>query len=236
MVDMGKGAFLRWIENSYLRTHIQGTGVEIGALWRKFEVSSHTKVWYVDRLSSDELGQHYSEVGTRIIRPDVVADAECLPFRNLNFIIASHVLEHLPFPLRAMRSWYDRLSPGGCLLLKIPDKRFTFDRNRQRTSLEHLIDEYKHPDSIDIRAHYADWVSGVNGRRLAQQEFKQELERLMTQNYSIHYHVWTDCDLKEIIDYTRTAWRLDWQPVVFWNAHFFRKETVTLLRKGGANA
>lgn len=157
--------------------------------------------------------------------------ASQLPLRGLDFIIASHVLEHLPSPLKALRSWYEALRPGGSLLLKVPDKRFTFDHRRERTPLTHLIEEYENPHSIDIRAHYAEWVELVNGKPRQSAQFEQELQALMARNYSIHYHVWIDDDLREIIEYTRRTWRLEWRPIVFWNAHFYRKETVTILQK-----
>jgi SAM-dependent methyltransferase len=229
---MAKGAPLRWIENTYLRTYLHGKGVEIGGLWRKFKVPSSAKVWYLDRLSMDDLAKHYSEIQTNIVvAPDVVGDAEDLPLRDLDFIIASHVLEHLPSPLKALKSWYESLRSGGALLLKVPDKRFTFDHRRDRTPLQHLIEEYEDPSRIDERAHYAEWVEKVNGKRANSPEFEQELQSLMEQNYSIHHHVWIDRDMDEIIQYTRNAWQLDWKPVVFWNAHFYRKETVAILRK-----
>jgi SAM-dependent methyltransferase len=228
---MGKGAALRWIENRYLRTYLHGRGVEIGGLWRKFRVPSNAKVYYVDRLSAEDLAKHYAEVNTGFVAPDVVADAESLPLRGLDFIIASHVFEHLPHPLKALKSWYEALRSGGSLLLKVPDKRFTFDHKRERTPLKHLIEEYEDPDSIDERAHYAEWVELVNGKAAHSAEFEQELRALMEQNYSIHYHAWIDRDLEEIIDYGRITWHLDWKPVVFWDAHFYRKETVIVLRK-----
>ena len=228
---MAKGAPLRWIENTYLKNFLHGRGLEIGGLWKKFKVPSKSKVWYLDRLSTEDLAKHYAEIDTAIVAPDVVGDAESLPLRDLDFIIASHVLEHLPSPLRALKSWYDALRSGGTLLLKVPDKRFTFDHRRERTPLKHLIDEYENPSSIDVRAHYADWVERVNGKNLNTPEFEHQLKSLMDENYSIHYHVWIDRDMSEIIEYTRNAWRLKWDPVVFWDAHFYRKETVTVLRK-----
>ncbi len=141
------------------------------------------------------------------------------------------MLEHLPSPLKALKSWYEALRSGGTLLIKVPDKRFTFDHKRERTSLQHLIEEYQDPEKIDVRAHYAEWVELVNGKAAHSAEFEQELNSLMAQNYSIHYHSWIDRDMREIIGYTRDELRLKWQPLVFWNAHFYRKETVFLLRK-----
>jgi predicted SAM-dependent methyltransferase len=228
---MGKGAPLRWIENGYLRTRLHGRGVEIGGLWRKFKVPSGAKVWYVDHLSAPDLARHYREVSGNIVAPDIIADAEFLPLRALDFIIASHVLEHLPSPLRALKSWYEALRGGGTLLLKVPDKRFTFDRNRRRTSLQHLIEELENPAQIDIREHFADWVENVNGRQPGSEEYERELRGLMEQNYSIHYHTWIDRDLQDIIQYTQNILHLNWETIVFWGAHFYRKETVVVLRK-----
>jgi hypothetical protein len=54
---------------------------------------------------------------------------------------------------------------------------------------------------------------------------------LIESRFSIHYHVWTDQDLRDIIDYTMSTLRLAWSPKIFWCAHFYRKEAIVLLRK-----
>jgi predicted SAM-dependent methyltransferase len=231
---MGKGAPLRWIENQILRQYFRGRGVEIGALWKRFPLPTAASPWYLDRLDPDQLGRHYVELKGAVVKPDIIADAAQLPFRDasLNFIIASHVLEHLHFPLSALRRWHDALAPGGVLLLCVPDKRHTFDRHRARTPITHLLDEEKHPEKFDRRAHFADWVQNVSGRSPASAEFVSELNHLMEIDYSIHYHVWTDADIKELIEYTRLSGGLGWKVAIFWKTHFYRKETVALLVRG----
>jgi SAM-dependent methyltransferase len=231
---MGKGAPLRWIENYQLRRYLRGKGLEIGGLWRKFKVSASTKVWYLDRLSVENLGKQYPEWNGGIVAPDIIGDAEHLPIASasLNFLIASHVLEHLRFPLLALRSWYDALVSGGILLLRVPDMRYTFDRDRRRTTLQHLLGESEDPRKFDTVSHYADWVQYVNHCAPGEARFRQQLNRLVGINYSIHYHVWIDRDLAEIIQYTRDVYHLDWNPVIYWGAHFYRKECILALRKG----
>ena len=129
-----------------------------------FPVTARSMVWYVDRHHSCELQREYPELGQRLISPDVLADAGQLPFANgsLNFVIASHVLEHMPFPLASLRSWYRVLGSGGILILKIPDKRYTFDVKRRRSPLQHLVEEDLHPEAFDKRAHFQDWVAHVH--------------------------------------------------------------------------
>jgi SAM-dependent methyltransferase len=224
-------ALLTWLENFCLQRYFHGRGIEIGALWRRFPLPHHVRVWYLDRLNCAELEEHYPELRRKILRPDLLADATALPVPpgSLDFLIASHVLEHLPFPLKALRAWYDALAPGGVLLLKVPDKRHTFDVRRERTPLQHLIAESDDPQAFDPRAHYADWVANVEPRRADSANFDDDVADLMRRDYSIHFHVWIDDDVREIIDFTRREWRLNWEPVVFWGAHFYRKETTVLL-------
>jgi SAM-dependent methyltransferase len=228
---MERRALLTWLENFYLRRYFNGRGIEIGALWRRFPLPRHVRVWHLDRLKCAELEEHYPELQGKILRPDLLADATELPVPpgSLDFMIASHVLEHLPFPLKALRSWYEALAPGGVLLLKIPDKRYTFDVRRERTPLQHLIAESDDSLAFDPRVHYADWVANVGPWRADSASLDDAVADLMRRDYSIHFHVWIDDDVREIVDFTRREWRLNWEPVVFWGAHFYRKETTVLL-------
>ena len=182
-------------------------------------------------MSQAELAEHYAELQGRLLRPDLLAEATELPVPSgsLDFLIASHVLEHMPFPLKALRAWYDALAPGGVVLLKVPDKRYTFDVRRERTPLQHLIAENDDAQLFDRRVHYADWVANVGNRSADSPGFDDEVADLMRRNYSIHFHVWIDNDVREIIDYTRRELRLNWEPAVFWGAHFYRKETTVVL-------
>lgn len=215
---MERRALLTWLESLYLRRYFHGRGIEIGALWRRFPLPRRVQVWYLDRLNCAELEEHYAELKGRLLQPDLLAEATELPVPSgsLDFLIASHVLEHLPFPLNALRAWYHALAPGGVLLLKIPDKRYTFDAGRKRTALRHLIAESDDAQVFDQRVHYADWVANVGTQRADSPGFDDAVDDLMRQDYRIHFHVWIDNDVREIIDFTRREWRFNWKPVVFW--------------------
>jgi predicted SAM-dependent methyltransferase len=230
---MGKGAALRWVENRLMARYLHGRGVEIGALWRRFPVAAKTTTWYVDRVEPGELRHEYPEVGQKLIAPDIVAEAGHLPFADgsLDFLIASHVLEHLPFPLAALKSWYGVLASRGVLILKVPDKRYTFDVRRRRTPLQHLIAEDDSPAEFDKRSHFADWVEHVVRRERGSEAWEHETNRLLELDYSIHYHAWTDEDLRELLAYTRAGMNLNWRSVFFLPARFYRKECAVVLRK-----
>jgi SAM-dependent methyltransferase len=179
------------------------------------------------------LHQEYSEVGEKIIAPDIVADAQALPFHDdgFDFVIASHVLEHMPFPLHALREWYRVLAPGGVLVLKIPDKRYTFDVRRPRTSLLHLINEDENPVAFDRRAHFSEWVEYVVGFERGSERWGAETTRLMEMDYSIHYHAWIDRDVRQLLDYSRDVMQLHWECAFFLPARLYRKECVMVMKK-----
>jgi SAM-dependent methyltransferase len=152
---------------------------------------------------------------------------------SLNFIIASHVLEHLPFPLAALKEWYRALAPGGALLVKIPDKRYTFDIKRPRTPLKRLRAEHDSPESFDWQAHYIYFVEHVDGRMPDESELSRAVPALRRGDLNIHYQVWIDEDLQQIVRFTKEQWAFDWQRKVFLRAHFYRKEATMLLVRGG---
>jgi SAM-dependent methyltransferase len=56
------------------------------------------------------------------------------------WIIASHVIEHVPDLVGFLNSCADILTPDGLLSLAIPDKRYCFDCQRESTALGRVID------------------------------------------------------------------------------------------------
>lgn len=81
--------------------------------------------------------------------------------------------------------------------MAIPDKRFTFDRDRSVTPLSHLFDERDHPENVTAnrRAHYEEWVRNVEHE---EGDIQARLEFLLSIEYSIHFHCWTTQGLIEL--------------------------------------
>ncbi len=68
-----------------------------------------------------------------------------------DFVIASHVIEHIANPLKAILEWKRVLHVGGVILLVCPHKERTFDHRRPVTPLSHIIDDYnKGVDEYDL--------------------------------------------------------------------------------------
>lgn len=59
-----------------------------------------------------------------------------------DYVIASHVLEHLPNPIAFLQDVSSLLRPGGRLSLALPDHRYCFDHVRPLTTVGQWVDAY----------------------------------------------------------------------------------------------
>ena len=169
---------------------LKGDGIEIGALHRPLGVPPTARVRYVDRLPEADLRRHYPELADQPFAPvSVLGSAEDLsafPDASLDFVIANHLLEHLEDPIRGLREFARVLRRDGVLYLALPDPRVSFDRGRQLTSVDHLVDDYRRGTRANRAAHYLDWATNVD----KDPEPSARAARLMEMDYSIHFHVW----------------------------------------------
>ena len=123
-------------------------GCEIGPLDRPIVTPTMGRVLYVDHADTDNLRAKYATdpgVQTAAIPTvDHVWDASGLDglvaaHGPLDYVIASHVIEHVPDPLGWLRAIGRALALGGEIRLVVPDKRFCFDHHRAETRLADLL-------------------------------------------------------------------------------------------------
>ena len=178
---------------------LTGAGIEIGALHNPLPVPPGTAVRYVDRLSVEELREHYPELDAEALVPvDISGDAEdlsTLADASQDFVIANHLLEHLENPLRGLEEMTRVLRPGGILYLALPDPRLTFDRDRELTSVDHVVADYRGATKATREAHYVEWVERAEPLvdflvATGAPTGEPRVRELMAKSYSIHFHVW----------------------------------------------
>lgn len=199
-----------------LQKYLQGRGIEIGALHNPMRVNTEiATVRYVDLMSLEEQRAHYPELaGYDLVRPDILASGDAMPMladNSEDFVIANHVMEHLPDPIGALKEWFRVLKPGGILFLALPDKRKTFDRDRPRTTLSHLIDDYADRGARSRLGHFEEYSRLVH--RKTGDELQTDIQDLLDRNYSIHFHVWVPDDIAELLAYLRDRETLPWKVV-----------------------
>lgn len=94
---------------------------------------------------------------------DVVSPGDQLPFGNetWDFVLSSHVIEHIYDPIHAVQEWLRVIKPGGYVYIIAPHKERTFDKNRPRTTLQELIARHESPNPQihDDHQHYSVWIT-----------------------------------------------------------------------------
>lgn len=114
-----------------------------------------------------------------------------------DFIVASHVLEHLANPLKAVREWQRVVRPGGVILIVVPDRNNRFDCERPVTTFAHLTEDRVRDAGEDDLTHLEE-VLRCNVRSNARAE--SDL-RCNLQTRCLHHHVFDEKLLVQVMEY-----------------------------------
>lgn len=146
-------------------------GVEMGPLNRPLIAKGESEVYYVDHCSAEQLRAKYH--GDPNVDPNDIVDVDFIwsnePAKDLlqdvfplDYVVASHVIEHVPDLIGWLHEMHDTLREGGSLALAIPDKRFTFDAYRRTSAMEEIRLAYnerrRRPGLRPIMDHFANVV------------------------------------------------------------------------------
>jgi SAM-dependent methyltransferase len=180
-----------------------GLGLELGALHSRFDVPGTALIG--DRWNQKELERQY--VGdSRVdgVWPvQLVTDAGslgCLADSSMDFVLTSHVMEHLTNPGMAIEEWCRVVRPGGSVYFVVPDKRFCFDRRRAATPVSHLMEEYAARVQTTSIEHYEDFIFGTEGEDGIKRNPTEDYVRLCFEKQtSIHVHTFTADSLLEFL-------------------------------------
>lgn len=171
---------------------LRGEGAEIGALHLPLRLPTGAQARYIDWLTVERARQHYPELRFKSLVPvAIVDDGEVLSQiapGSLDFLVANHVLEHCQNPLGTLQLWASKLRPNGILFCAVPDGRFTFDRERPLTTLEHLWRDFEQGPQNSYEEHLREWTRFID--KPDESEFEQSVAQLKESGYSIHFHVW----------------------------------------------
>lgn len=178
----------------WLGSRLHGKGLEFGPGANPFPVSMSASTIYADRFSADSLleNAYPGQVLDSMIMPHFLADMSELDTfgtNSFNYIVASHVIEHLRDPIGAIVGSHRILKSGGTLLLITPSMTRTFDQNRPLTPLSHLVTDFERYDRIDDLSHYLEWFLLVHN--VAEQQHEELAKEAWSRNSDIHYHTWT---------------------------------------------
>ena len=147
---------------------LQGNGLEIGAFEHPAVLPEVCKVTYCDVISKTEALKLFPEVNKEELdEVDVILDIDksglsVFEDNSQDFVIINHVLEHLFDPVFAIRECFRVLKRGGTLVASVPDKRFTFDKNRTVTTDVEIFERIRRIPKIPTPEDYEDLLRNVH--------------------------------------------------------------------------
>lgn len=139
----------------------------------------------------------YGVAGGSQIRARMVCEATDLrpvPDSTYDYVLASHVLEHIANPIHALVEWRRVLRPGGTLVVVVPDGALTFDHRRTPTPFAHLLDDFNRGTPESDLTHLPEVVRqhdlSMDPEAGSRDEFVQRSQHNATIR-AMHHHVFT---------------------------------------------
>jgi SAM-dependent methyltransferase len=250
----------RWYEPADIRNRCLagldvsvGRGLEIGALNRPLLPRHLGRIFFADHCSTAELKHKYS---TGLPFPEdeichVDFDLSKMTLREtdggFDYVVASHVIEHVPDLVGWLRDLESILKVGGILALAIPDKRYTFDLFRRETTLwmvEQAVSRPR-PDPETILDFFANLVTvdtarlwaGNDAADQAHKTYSAEdcvnvLSRYSAGEYiDVHCWVFTPASFRVLIEQVIVRFGLSFKIEFFEETHTRQLEFYVQLKK-----
>ena len=196
----------------------RGLGLEVGPLNQPLVTRSGADVRYVDVHDraglQDAYGSHEGFPLEQIEEPDFVLIGpdgmrtlpEAVGSCTYDWVAASHVIEHVPDVVTWLQEVAEVLTDDGVLVLAVPDRRFSFDVDRDPTTVGEMLLAHRSRDQRpSVRAVYdhfsrcmhidtsSVWRHGIPGPRMYDLHFVlSQIAAADTGTYvDCHVWVWT---------------------------------------------
>ncbi|WP_139981910.1 class I SAM-dependent methyltransferase [Nocardioides litoris] len=144
----------------------EGRGLEIGPLHSAIVPRELAQVSYLDVFGRDKLVEHYAgplvdvslipEIDYVLSDGDRVRSIpETIGEDRFDWVMASHVIEHVPDLVGWLQQIASIVSDGGKLVLAVPDRRYCFDHHRPATTIGQVLQAHDSGDTTpSVRAVY----------------------------------------------------------------------------------
>ncbi|MEM3526637.1 MAG: methyltransferase domain-containing protein [Candidatus Jordarchaeaceae archaeon] len=136
------------------------------------------------------------------------SDLSSIRDKKYDFVISSHMIEHLSNPVKAVFEMKRVTRNEGAIIIIAPHKDITFDHNRRVTSLEHMILDLNNNvkegsiDHLDLDEIYRTYDFELDSGIRDVNEFRERTLRNM-ENRALHQHVFDTETILKIYDYVQ---------------------------------
>jgi len=121
-----------------------------------------------------------------------------------DFLFASHVLEHIANPIKAVTEWIRIIKNGGYLILILPEKSQCFDHKRNFSKFSVLLNQHNNNvDESDLSTLPEILENHDLSKDILAGTYEQFKERSLKnfENRALHHYVYSPELLKEIANY-----------------------------------
>lgn len=176
-------------------------------------------VRYVDRWAPAANAELFPELGEEAAfpPPDIIADLDierlkALSDEGVDFVVASHLLEHLADPMGLLADVHRVLRRGGVVLILLPDRHVTFDRLRRPTDLAHLIAEHEAGVTEVDDAHIEEFIKATAPiGTLSDDPAERQRHIQAHRKRSVHAHCWDLEEFEEVLNYSIQSLGMQWE-------------------------
>lgn len=163
--------------------------------------SLHT-VWEQEIVGGLTYVTDSKNVGYQYVKD--ASDLSVIKNDQYDFLLSSHSLEHIANPINALNEWVRVLKKGGIIIIIVPDRQHTFDKNREVTRFEHLLDDFNNNTQEDDLTHMEEIILKHDLKSDKYIKDLKSFEERCLYNYNnrcMHHHVF-DIDLiKNIFEF-----------------------------------
>jgi len=123
----------------------RSSGLEFGPHNQPMVFKTEGKIKYADYLTREQHLKNPVPESENIPETDFLlgpGSYRDYVLGTFDYVIANHVLEHAPNMVQFLRTLSEMTNPDGIIFLAIPDKKYTFDKYRQNTTLAHVLADF----------------------------------------------------------------------------------------------
>ncbi|MFY7900652.1 MAG: methyltransferase domain-containing protein, partial [Chitinophagaceae bacterium] len=135
--------------------------------------------------------------------------------KHYDFVLSCHSLEHVANPIKALFEWKRVLKDGGALMLVLPFKEGTFDKQRPYTTFDHLLQDYELNTTEKDETHFEE-IKNLHDFSMEKGVIdKQAFEDRLKDNYinrCAHHHVFSEEVIAQMLEYV--GFKVDYQIIV----------------------
>lgn len=132
-----------------------------------------------------------------------VCDATDLPQigdETYDFVLSSHVIEHIANPIRALKEWQRILKPGGGAIFVVPHRNYNFDHFRPLTTIQHMLEDYEKSTGDDDQTHLQETLDLIDYSMIPFDRHKlMALGRDVVHTRSLHHHTFNEDNFRALL-------------------------------------